>query len=195
MPKEYMSKTGRDFNWDIYGEDTSMQKKIVNAFVEKFGNFLKTGKGLYIYSATKGSGKTMLACCLANEVLKRRDIKVKFTSVIEYIELVRDKSEIARDKMHEILDATLLIVDDIGATIEDKEWISNSIFRLVNRRYENILPTIYTSNVPIEKLKCGDRVVSRITEQSIALVMPEKSIRKEKAERYNEEFLRSLFNE
>ncbi len=37
---------------------------------------------------TKGSGKTMLACCIVNEVLKEFDIPVKFISMPEYIELV-----------------------------------------------------------------------------------------------------------
>lgn len=44
--------------------------------------FRKQGRGLYIYSNTKGSGKTLLACCLANEVLKKQDVSVKFTTVI-----------------------------------------------------------------------------------------------------------------
>ena len=37
---------------------------------------------------TKGSGKTMLACCIVNEVLKEFDIPVNFISMPEYIELV-----------------------------------------------------------------------------------------------------------
>lgn len=194
MPKEYMSKTSKDFDWTLYDADVAYQKKIAQAFVQKFSEFLRQGRGLYIYSNTKGSGKTMLACCIANEVIKRRDISVKFTSVIEYLELVRDKNETSRDKLNEIINATLLIVDDIGATVEDKEWISNSLFRLVNRRYENILPTIFTSNVPAEKLKCGDRVVSRIEECSVPLIMPEQSIRKQKAKRHNDDFLKGLFD-
>lgn len=76
----------------------------------------------------------------------------------------------------------MLILDDIGAAVEDKEWIRNSIFRLVNRRHENLLPTIYTSNVPIDKLKCGERVTSRIYEDSFQLSMPEISIRMKKAD-------------
>lgn len=59
-----------------------------NAFVKRFDMFRKHGSGLYIYSDTKGSGKTMLACCIVNEVLKEFDIPVKFISMPEYIELV-----------------------------------------------------------------------------------------------------------
>lgn len=134
----------------------------------------------------------MLSCCIANEILKHYDISVKFISMAEYIELVRDKSEEKNERINSLLEASLLIVDDIGAQVEDKDWISSAIFRLVNRRYENLLPTIYTSNVSIEQLKCDSRAVSRIYEVSIKLVMPEKSIRKKKADEMNRRFLKSV---
>lgn len=194
MPKEYVYKTIDNFDWNLYGEDVEAQKKISDAFIKKFDDFKKTGRGLYIYSNTKGSGKTLLACCLANEILKQHDISVKFISIAEYIEIVKGKSESKEEKINELLDASLLIIDDIGADMEKREWISNSIFRLVNRRYEKILPTIYTSNVPIDELKCDDRAVSRIYELSFPIVMPEKSIRKKKADEKNREFLQQVLS-
>ena len=63
MPVEYMSKDGKDFDWGQYSEDVEIQKRIANAFVYSFATFRKQGRGLYIYSSTKGSGKTLLACC------------------------------------------------------------------------------------------------------------------------------------
>ena len=147
MPVEYMSKDGKDFDWGQYSEDVEIQKRIANAFVYSFATFRKQGRGLYIYSSTKGSGKTLLACCLANEVLKKQDVSIKFATVADYIELVRSsKNEAVKEQMNAIMNTGLLIVDDIGATKEDKDWISDAIYRLVNRRYENMLPTIYTSN-------------------------------------------------
>ena len=195
MPKEYAYKTGKDFLWSRYGEDVYFQKNVTNAFVGRFDEFRKQGRGLYIYSKTKGSGKTMLACCITNEVLKRHDIPVKFISMPEYIELVRDKNEGARERVQALMDAVLLVVDDIGTTSDDKEWISNSIFRLVNRRHENLLPTIYTSNVPILALKCDERITSRIYEDAISIAMPEISIRREKADQDHKEFLAKVMKE
>lgn len=194
MPKELIYKSGKDFMWTQYGEDVAFQKQVSNAFVKRFDAFRKEGRGLYIYSNTKGSGKTMLACCIANEVLNMNDIPVKFISMPEYIELVRDKSEEAKEKINAVLEAVLLIADDIGAT-GDNDWISNAVFRLVNRRHENLLPTIYTSNVPIEDLKYDDRIISRIYEDSIPVMMPEISIRKMKADKYRQEFLNQVIEE
>lgn len=195
MPKEYVYKTGRDFDWSIYRDDTTYQKKVVNAFVMRFNEFRKQGRGLYLYSSTKGSGKTMLACCVANEILKTHDIPVKFVSMPEYIELVRDKNEGAKEKINALMDAVLLIVDDIGTTADDKGWISDAIFRLVNRRHENLLPTIYTSNVKIDDLKCDERSTSRIYEDSIPVIMPEESIRRKKADESKNVFLAEVMRE
>ena len=58
----------------------------------------------------------MLSCCIANEVLKSHDIPVKFISMPEYIELVKDKGEAAKTKITAVMDAVLLIVDDIGGS-------------------------------------------------------------------------------
>lgn len=195
MPIEYVSKTGKDFKWNNYKSDINTQKKIVNTFVIDYNKFLREGRGLYIYSNTKGSGKTMLACCIANEVLKRRPISVKFTSAIEYIELVKEKSDSAYQKKNELMDATILIIDDIGATLEDKEWIQNSIFRLVDRRYTGNLTTIFTSNVPIHKLKCGERVISRIESMATPVLMPEESIRSIMAKKRTDDFMKRVIQE
>lgn len=195
MPREYVYKDGRHFDWTLYGEDVGLQKKIINSFVIRFDTFRKEGRGLYIQSKTKGSGKTLLACCIANEILKRNDISVKFISMIDYIELVKSKNEDAREKRNKLKECTLLIVDDIGAQIEDKEWIISSIFELVNRRYSDLLPTIYTSNLPIEELKCGERSTERIYDVSIPLIIPEKNIRRKKADEQNATFLRSVLGQ
>ncbi len=105
------------------------------------------------------------------------------------------KNEAVKEQMNAIMNTGLLIVDDIGATKEDKDWISDAIYRLVNRRYENMLPTIYTSNVMIDNLKCDDRISSRIMETSTVLAMPEFSVRKKKADERNEAFLRGILEE
>ena len=54
--------------------------------------------------------------------------------------------------------------------------------------------TIYTSNIPIDRLKCDDRITSRIYEDSIPVMMPEISIRKKKADKSRQEFLDQVMN-
>lgn len=195
MPKEHVYKFANDFKWNLYGENVDTQKRIVNAYVVNFDKWRKQGRGLYIYSKEKGSGKTMLSCCIANEILKRNDISAKFISMPEYIELVKAKTEAEKERKEQILNAALLIVDDIGTVSNEKEWIDNAIFHLVNRRHENLLPTIYTSNIECEKLKCDDRISSRIYEDTTPILMPEISIRKQKADEENRRFIKSILDD
>ena len=194
MPLEYVYKTANGFDWGRYGEDMTMQKKIVNAFVVEFGSFRREGRGLYICSKTRGSGKTLLACCTANEILKKHDITVKFISVPDYIELIKEKDESSREKVKTIMDAALLIVDDIGAQVENKEWITTALFRLIDRRYSNHYPTIFTSNVRMEDLKTDERISDRIYAVSAPIIMPEVSIRKQITDKYTREFLDRVMN-
>lgn len=189
IPKEYVNKQGKDFNWGLYGQDVTPQKKLVNAFVQQFKEFQKQGRGLYISSKAKGSGKTMLACCLANEVMKRYDLSIKFINAPDYVDLERSKLDSDREKKKKILGSSLLILDDIGAEATDQDWVNSIIFRLVDYRRVNILPTIFTSNFELDKLKCDERTVDRITEISTEIRMPEVRIRRQKAKKSNDEFI------
>lgn len=66
-----------------------------------------------------------------------------------------------------IADAPLLIVDDLGAA-KTSEWVEEVNYRLVNHRYESMLPTLFTSNVRPRELteKLGERVASRLIEMT-----------------------------
>jgi DNA replication protein DnaC len=61
--------------------------------------------------------------------------------------------------------ADLLLLDDLGAA-KVTEWTEEILYRLVNHRYEAMLPGIFTSNIPAAELRdvIGDRVASRLAE-------------------------------
>lgn len=195
MPVEYVYKTASDFDWGKYGEDVTAQKKIINAFVVGFDSFRSEGRGLYICSETRGSGKTLLACCIANEILKKYAISVKFISVPDYIELIKEKDDGSREKRVSLMDADLLILDDIGAQVENKDWITTALFRLIDRRYTNHLPTIFTSNMRIDDLRTDERISDRIYAVSAPVVMPEVSVRRQIADKHAKEFLDRILAE
>lgn len=193
MPFEYVYKSAKDFKWSMYCEDVETQKKIANIFVVKFEEFKKQGRGLFISSRTKGSGKTFLACCIANEVLKNHDISVKFVTVSDYLEIIKDKDK--KDLISEILNCSLLILDDIGVETDKQEWINNALFRLVDSRKNRMLPTIYTSNYAMDKLPGEERITERVIECSVPLVMPEQNIRRQKAEEKTKDFLQEVMKD
>lgn len=61
--------------------------------------------------------------------------------------------------------APVLLVDDLG-TGKPSEFTEEINYRLVNHRYANALPTLFTTNLLAEniKLTLGDRVASRLAE-------------------------------
>lgn len=196
MPREYAYCTGKSIDWGKYGnENITPQKNIVNAFVINFDAFMCEGRGLYFYSDAKGSGKTMIACAVANEILKTHDISVKFINVTDYIELVKAKDDGSRERLKSIIESGLLIFDDIGAQVENKEWITTALFRLIDKRYTDHLPTIFTSNVRIEDLKTDSRISDRIYAVSVPVIMPEVNVRRQIADKHTKDFLKSILSE
>lgn len=196
MPLEYVYCTGKSIDWNKYGSaNIETQKRIINAFVINFEMFQREGRGLYLYSETKGSGKTMIACAVANEILKTHDISVKFITVTDYIELVKAKDDESQRNIEAIREAGLLILDDVGAQVENKDWITTALFRLIDRRYANHYPTIFTSNVRMEVLKTDSRISDRIYSVSIPVMMPEVNVRRQIADKHTKDFIRKIMQE
>lgn len=197
IPAIYEGMGAQDFDFDIYGKNMAMAKvkAIVNGFILKFSLWQREGKNLYIYSKTKGTGKTMLSCILLNEVTMRHMTPARFITVYDYLNTVteswKDKTGDTSARLRDIETAQLLILDDIGAQDPNK-LVNDSLFKLIDRRYSNMLVTIFTSNKKINDLGLDDRIISRIEEKSILVSLPEVSIRQRKAESKQEEFLSRL---
>lgn len=197
MPFEQLDKRAKDFDWNLYGDnnqDVEKGRKLANAFVLNFQKFRRAGKGIYLHSSTKGTGKTYLSYCLANEVMERYDVNVKFTSVLEYLDLTKKGYSSAADKEEKdgIVRATVLILDDIGVEVS-KEWVNTTLYQLINYRYANKLITIITSNYSIEQLKVDDRIKDRINAMCLPLHIPEVSIRAMETDRENSKFIKDVF--
>ena len=193
IPFNYLDASIQAFRWDLYGENVEVQRSIAESFIKRFCEYQKAGKGLYMYSRTKGSGKTLLACSLANGVMEYLDICVKFVSVPELLEMTKKsyKDFMEKEDLEKIRTAELLILDDIGAETK-KEWIDTELFRLIDYRYSNKRVTIFTSNISMNALKLNERIVDRIFSMCIKLDLPEKSIRTIQAHDENMEFLKGV---
>ncbi|WP_435131426.1 ATP-binding protein [Actinacidiphila sp. bgisy144] len=66
----------------------------------------------------------------------------------------------------------LLLLDDLGAT-KQSAWTEELTYRLVNHRYNHMLPTLVTTNLPVTELRdaVGDRVASRLAEMTERVVL------------------------
>lgn len=177
IPFEFINLTGKDFDWDIYKKDITREKDYVNNFILKFEKFRENGMGLYIHSATKGSGKTMLSCCILNEIVKRHAVPVKFINALDLLELTKKSYKgVEVEELQSLYDATVLVIDDIGVQM-GKEWIDTVFYRLINYRYSNKKVTLYTSNISAKNLKMDERIIERIEGRTFLVALPEVSVR------------------
>ena len=191
MPFEFLDVRAKDFQWSRYQGDVTVAKEMVNRYILHYEKLRNKGMGLYIYSGTNGSGKTMLACCLLNEITKRYKGVVKFVNILDFLEMTKKGFSGDDEDVNNIRHAGLLVVDDIGAQMS-KEWIDTVLYSLVNDRYVNRLPTIYTSNIPVNRLKMDDRITDRIESTTYSVQLPEESIRKAMREQQKQKLLQEI---
>lgn len=143
-------------------------------------------RGLYIHGPV-GSGKTFVAWAIANE-WEKKNRRTKFWNTTELLhEIRRDFDLPPIDKSHAADDLLaydgLLFLDDVGAE-RMTEWVAETFYLVLNRRYDRMLPTIITSNLPVSELaeRIGDRAASRIVEmcEVIELVGSDRRIKSHK---------------
>lgn len=181
IPFEYMGLNTKAFKWDVYQEDTADVKDILNRYIMNFQTMKEKGMGLYIYSSTKGSGKTMLSCCILNEIAERHTLNVKFVNVLDLLDMTKESYRGNESEVDAIRNASVLVLDDIGVQMS-KEWVDTVFYKLINKRYNEHKVTIYTSNVTIENLKMDERTKDRIEATSYMVNLPEVPVRKHKSE-------------
>ena len=116
-------------------------------FVEAFP---AVDKGLLLYGP-HGVGKTHLAAGILKEVIRTKGARGFFFETRELLRLVREtfnrgNDETEMDVLAPVLDADLLVLDDLGAE-KTSEWVQETLGLVVNTRYNARLATIFTSNL------------------------------------------------
>ena len=138
--------------------------------IQDLVNNIKTSrKGIYIYGSC-GTGKTHICYAIVKKI-EDEMFKIKLWSLPELLRfLKRDFDEANKQKdfdntnFAEVINFKgILVIDDIGAE-KKSEWVEETLYTIINKRYEDVLPTIFTSNYSPEQLieRLGDRIVSRI---------------------------------
>jgi DNA replication protein DnaC len=113
-----------------------------------------TGKTHYAYSVLRAIAETGRATGWA-----------AYTAADLYAQLRPRTGRDSEATFEAIADTDVLFVDDLGAA-KLTEWTEEVTYRLINHRYEQCRPGIFTSNVPPMQLRdaLGERIASRLTE-------------------------------
>lgn len=174
------------FRISVYTNEESRQKariacQIVKEYLGMFEDAKRNGRGLYICSETKGSGKTRMAASIANELMENHDTQVKFSTSMRILTEIRRSYDpgtaMTESQLLSALSTTeVLIIDDFG-TERVTDWVKDKFYEIINNRYVDKKVTIFTSNEPVEGLKYDDRITNRIKEMCYQVNFPEESVR------------------
>ena len=203
IPSAFYNKQLKDFDWNIYVkedgsiEDTTNQKRIVELYIEQFRKWEEKNMSFYIYSRTKGAGKTLLASCICNELMERYAIKTRFVNASELIDISTsgDKSapdEYRRNPMKLLYECKFLVIDDLGQKNTVSEWMEDVLYKLLNYRIENNRMTMITSNVPIQNLPLNERITDRIDKLCMPFHLPEICVRSKETREARQMLLKDL---
>lgn len=165
--KNYKEVIPRRFHEVSFENDVSENIKKI------YKDQLSKRESLFIYGAS-GVGKSHIACALAKNLLEN-EIEVMYFNTGELLERLRAeyKDEVYDEDYNESLFTRLLdfngvlILDDIGAE-KTSDWVIERLYIIINKKYEDMVPMIFTSNCSIEELhvKIGGRIASRISGMS-----------------------------
>lgn len=124
-----------------------------------------TRKGIYLWGPI-GSGKTYAIYAIRKH-LYEIGINCRVYSAPEMFDMIRDDYDHkdSYNLSHILANRGVLIIDDLG-TEKASEWVSETMFKIIDKRYREVLPTIITSNLELGELseRLGDRISSRIAE-------------------------------
>jgi len=150
-------------NFKGYDPITIKAKTKALDYVKHIEEYLETGKNLVIEGSGKvGTGKTHLACAVAQGVMQK-GIPAQFINVVSMIAEIKENFDISK-----FVDVELLIIDDLGKE-KGTEWVCETIYGIINKRYEQMKPTIITTEKRMSEMTShyeekGRAILSRISE-------------------------------
>src|SRR5688572_12312678 len=145
IPPRFARASLDNFDHDMDTQGNAWRK--ATAFVEAFP---VVDHGLLLYGP-HGVGKTHLAVGILKSVVRSKGARAFFFETRELLRLVRDTynrsvEETEMEVLKPLLDADLLVLDDLGAE-RTSEWVQETLGLVVNTRYNARRPTVFTSNL------------------------------------------------
>ena len=173
---------GASFGKTEIGHNNSFDQAFIRCkrYCEASHEVFKEGMGIYLFGDT-GTGKTHITACMANELMNQR-YQVLFTNFFEISKIIRStfgKSSVSEsDYINQLASIDFLFIDDLGTervqSNENDLWLQEKIFDVLNKRYNNKKPTIFTSNNSLQELISErgfmQKTVDRIAEMSTAIL-------------------------
>ena len=166
IPERFMRR-----GFDTYTITHSKQQEVFDLAKEyalNFKTYRKEGKGL-VFLGTTGTGKNHLAMSIAKQVI-RDGYTAVYSTVLDIAQHIRESYRSGSDDSDRQVialyaNSDLLVLDEVGVQMGNE---SERVFitSIINKRYEQMKPTIVISNLAPVKLAeaLDERVMSRLRE-------------------------------
>ena len=187
----YSSGIEKYFRWKTWSDfkpKNDQGSKAYSAAYDIVMNFPNVKKGLYLWG-NSGTGKTLLSVIILTELIKHHAIKGRYTKITDFYSMLKstfgEKSERYGESSlieKEFAEIDILVIDDLGVQ-RDSPWEQETLYNLIDARYERGKFTIITSNQnPEQSLKelSGGRILSRLREMCKILELSGEDHRKKK---------------
>lgn len=128
--------------------DNSRAKAIAQRYADKWLERSHVGGGL-IFCGKTGTGKTHLACAIANAIIENHQADVLVTTMFEIATLAKS-CQMGREQMTTLsrfVKPELLIIDELGVQY-GTDFEQMTLFQVINGRYMEKKSTIIISNLP-----------------------------------------------
>jgi DNA replication protein DnaC len=168
IPRRYSGTTLANFNVehledrDRLWEAREISRRYVESFVAPGGGFRETG---LLYVGPPGGGKTHLAVGVLRALIERYAVRgwfVDFTSLVHQIQSTFDpgSEESKRQVLDPVIEAEVLVLDELGAQ-RPTPFVNDMLYLVLNSRYTRCLPTIFTTNHPLDEPRRGPTPLDR----------------------------------
>jgi DNA replication protein DnaC len=146
----------------------SQDQRTLTFALDSCRKYAEEPPGWLLLCGPPGCGKTHLAAAIANRQIEL-GTEVFFTVVPDLLDHLRATyapgGEVSYDELFETVKSSqLLILDDLG-TQSSTQWAREKLFQILNHRYTANLPTVITTNEPINQL--DERLRARLEDRKV----------------------------
>jgi DNA replication protein DnaC len=170
IEKKYLWRFINEFN--CKSEHDKQAKNIAYDIIQKYP---KVDKGLFLWG-NPGTGKTFLSTIIMTEIISRHAIEGRFVKISRGLfSRLKDTFNPGSDTYGtalkietDLAEIPILVIDDFGIQ-RDSAWEQETLYNLIDSRYEKERFTLFTSNLdPNKSMKelSNGRILSRIKEMS-----------------------------